>query len=141
MRAVEPRDPRGVKRIQQRAADQRRYTKARKLYTDRFEGSEIMRAMADHMGKQRLNFEELKELGHRLGELANLPRPGREEQRRRDLFVGWLNTHQLLFERCLWNLTAVPTTPEIPSCENDSLIDAWVSSFSEDDQTLDKRFD
>jgi hypothetical protein len=100
-----------------------------------------MRAILCHSGKQQLNFEELKKLGHHLSTLAGISRPGRDAQRRRELFVGWLNFHQALFEPYLCNLAIFRAMCEPTTCQNDSAINALGPVFPEDDETFDETFD
>jgi hypothetical protein len=126
-------DPRKAKRIQEHTADQRRYNGRRQVYSDQSDDSRIMGAIAALIGTRRPNFQQLKKVGDQLCERANIPRPGREEKRRKELFIGWLNSNQAHFEPFLGNVTTFPARSEFPQDQNDQSVSPFFSPFFEDD--------
>jgi hypothetical protein len=88
-----------------------------------------------------LIFIELKKFGHQLCELVGIRQPGREEQGRSQLFVGWLNGRHALFEAFLCNLTVIPAMFKPTRCRHDSTVDRLILVFSEGDSTFDETLD
>jgi hypothetical protein len=92
-----------------------------------------MRAIAAELGTARPNFGDLKKIGEKLWKLADVPPPGREEKRRRDIFVGWLNSNEALFEPFLCDVTPVPATLEPSEDQGDLPFDEYFSPLFEND--------
>jgi hypothetical protein len=133
-------DKKQKKRDQACAADRRRYTKCRQSHKDLNETG-IVQLITGRTGKIRLNFEELKRCAHFLCNLANLGRPGREEQRRRELFVGWLNDHQPELEPFLSYLDTRSALSEPPRFKNSLVTNQPGFFLSEEDPPFQIMYD
>jgi hypothetical protein len=133
-------DKKQDKRDRACAADRRRYTKCRQSHKD-LDETGIVQLITGRTGKIRLNFEELKRCGHFLCNLANLQQPGREEQRRRELFVGWLNDHQPELQPFLSYLDTRSALSEPPRSKNSSVTTGAAVVLTEDDRLFKDIYD
>jgi hypothetical protein len=90
--------------------------RCRAQYPDQSE--EKLRRLLDSLGCRNANFETLKKKICLLSQDLDVPSPGRDQLRRKDIFVGWVNSHWEKFEPFISQLTTDPIQPELPRSED-----------------------